>query len=78
MTSLYYYKSNALLVVNPQGFLRVLYTPFRVLCINPVDNIRLNTWVYVDEVFSSKQDELIYLIYGNTYSYKDFEVQVKF
>jgi hypothetical protein len=76
MKSLYYYNSNVLLVVNQLGLIRVLYTPFRVQCIEPIDQIRLNTWVYVEEVFSSPKDELVYLIYGHSYSYKNFRVQV--
>jgi len=75
---LQYYKSDALLVVNTFGHIRVLYTPFRVLCDASIGNLSSGTWVYVDEVCSNTRDELIYLIYGQPYSYKHFRLQISF
>ena len=76
--SLHYYNSNALLLVNAKGLIRVLYTPFRVLCRFDLLNIPKGTWVYVDEVFSNERDELIYQVNGQTYSYKHFRLQISF
>jgi hypothetical protein len=76
--TLHYYKSNALVVVNLQGLIRVLYTPFRVQCISPINRISLNMWVYVEEVLSTKEDELIYLIHGQSYSHSNFKIEVNF
>jgi len=76
--TLHYYNSNALLVINAIGLIRVLYTPFRVCCIVSTENIASGTWVYVDEVCSTDRDELVFLIYGQRYSYKDFHLKVNF
>jgi hypothetical protein len=76
--TLHYYKSNALLVVNAKGLIRVLYTPFRVLCPIPFENLPGNTWIYVDEVCSNEKDELIYLIYRQPYSHTHFRLQISF
>ncbi len=62
---LQYYNSNILLLVNQKGQIRMLYTPFRVICISAVSRINLNTWVYVDEVLSTDKDELQYVIFNN-------------
>ena len=75
---LYYYHTNALLVVNTKGLIRILYTPFRVLCGAAIYHIPQNTWVYVEEVYSNQKDELQYLIYGTVYSYKHFTIPIQF
>ncbi|WP_018611550.1 hypothetical protein [Segetibacter koreensis] len=73
-----YYNSNVLLIVNVTGQIRLLYTPFRVLCIAASGRIPLNTWVYVEEVWSDNQDKLQYVIFGQVYSYKFFQIPIKF
>src|SRR3712207_9190320 len=55
-----YYNRNVLLVVNVSGQIRLLYTPFRVLCIVASGRIPLNTLVYVEEIWSNDKDELQY------------------
>lgn len=75
---LQYYNTNALLVVNFKGLIRILYTPFRVLCGAAINRIPLNSWVYVDEVYSNDKDELQFLIYGTIYSYKHFKIPIQF
>ena len=76
--SYHYYHSNALLVINTKGLIRVLYTPFRVLCNSASGRIPLNTWVYVEEVYSNQKDELQYLIYGAIHSYHHFILPIQF
>ena len=73
-----YYHNNVLLVVNVSGQIRLLYTPFRVLCIVASGRIPLNTWVYVEEIWSNDKDELQYVIFGNAHSYKSFYLPIKF
>ena len=73
-----YYHSNVLVVVNAEGQIRLLYTPFRVLCIVASGRIPLNTCVYVEEVWSDDQDVLQYVIYSHAYPYKLFHLPVKF
>ena len=75
---LQYYNSNTLLLVNPKGQIRKLYTPFRVLCLSAVGRITVNTWVYVDEVLSNHKDELLYVIFGEALLYKHFKLPVSF
>ena len=75
---LQYYNSNTLLLVNPTGQMRKLYTPFRVVCLSAVGKITINTWVYVDEVLSNHKDELPYVIFGEACSYKHFKLPVSF
>ena len=53
----YYINYNIVLVINPNGQMRTLYTPFRVF--NTVES----SWVYVEEVTSSvPKAELFYVI----------------
>jgi len=75
---LQYLNSNTLLLVNQKGQIRMLYTPFRVVCISAVNRINLNTWVYVDEVLSTDKDELQYVIFNQPYSYKHFKLPLMF
>ena len=63
-----FYDSFSILLLNPNGQLRRLYTPFRVTCINHIDNIRLNAVLFVDEVFEDQDDLLLFKIYGNLYA----------
>lgn len=72
-----YYNSNALLVVNTRSLIRILYTPFRVLCSQAINRIPKNTWVFVEEVYSNQRDELQYVIYKNVYSYKHFIIPIQ-
>lgn len=67
-----YYHSYALLIVNPQGKIKILYTPFRVLCTEAIGKLKLNTWLYVDKVASNGKDELRFIIFDKGYSYRHF------
>ena len=66
--------SNTLFVINVTGKLRILYTPIRVLCINETNRIPVNTWVYVEEILSGKDDVLLYVIFGKIYIYNNFRI----
>ncbi|BAV06177.1 hypothetical protein FLA_2193 [Filimonas lacunae] len=67
-----------MLVINPAGVIRKLYTPFRVTCIIPVADIPLHAWVYVDEVWCNVQDELYFIIFGQIHHYRHFKIAVCF
>jgi hypothetical protein len=73
-----YYNSNALLLVNPKGKIRVLYTPFKVTCISNESGLRIGSFVYVDEILCDAKDQLYYSINGQTYLYSCFLVRVLF
>lgn len=67
-----------LLLINPQGKLRFLFTPFRVLCLRTSNGIPANTWVYVDAVFSHPEYRIGFMIQGNIHPYNQFQITVKF
>lgn len=67
-----------LLLINPQGKLRYLYAPFRVLCVQASFGVPANTWVYVDAVYSHQQYRIGFLIQGNIHPYDQFLITVKF
>lgn len=73
-----FYDSFSILLLNPNGQLRRLYTPFRVTCIKHIDNIRINAVLFVDEVFEDQDDLLLFKIYGNLYAYHHFTIQINF
>jgi len=71
---IYYFDSFSILVVNKESKIRRLYTPFEVLCIESVDDIKLGVIYDVDEVFPDEDDILLYKIKGNLYAYKHFSI----
>jgi hypothetical protein len=75
--SVLYLDSNCLLVINSKGKLKTLYTPFRVKCINAVDSIPENSWVIVDKV-EQKGPELLYFVQAKAFSFRHFQIQIKF
>ncbi len=75
----YYYDSGSILVINPKGKIRKLYTPFRVLCIEPVNSwLKKGAWVFVDEVKSTANDQLIFVVAGLSFSHRHFQIQINF
>jgi hypothetical protein len=75
---LVYFDEHSVLVINPKGKIKRLYTPFRVRCIDPLDKIPLNTWVRVDRVTSTEQVPLLYQINGNWYGHDHFSILINF
>ena len=73
-----FYDYNTLLVINHQGAIRQIYTPIKVLCIDPVENIKIGIWVYIDEIRTTRKDELVYLINGKEYYHSHFAIQIGF
>ena len=66
------------LVVNSKGFMRQVYTPFRVQCIQTVGAIPNNAWVYVDGVWQDKKNRLLYMVGNKLYPYWHFRLQILF
>jgi hypothetical protein len=73
-----YYTPHQLLLINPKGRIRILHTPFRVLCIEAIGKIPLHTWVYVEEVHSNDKDELLYRVFDRLLPYKHFSLPILF
>ena len=69
-----------LLVVNPNGHLRVLFCPIRVICIEPVGTFKPGTSVWVERVICSPgpSGQLLYQIYGTLYLFERFVIQINF
>lgn len=67
-----------LLLINQHGKLRYLYTPFRVLCIQASLEVPVNTWVYVDAVYSHPKYRIGFLIQGNIHPYDQFLITINF
>jgi hypothetical protein len=73
-----YYDSFSIAVINPSGKMRRLYCPFLVKCIVTIDEIQVDSCVYVDQVFKDPDDKLTYLIGGNLYAYSNFRISINF
>ena len=67
-----YYQSHTLLVINQQGAIRQLHTPFRVL------EVATNILVYVDEILTTDKDELIFMINNQPHPYHRFRINILF
>lgn len=67
-----------LYLVNQKGTLRILYTPFRVLCIKDSGVLKKDTWVYVEAVMFHAVFGIAYLVNGKEYPYNHFIIQINF
>ncbi len=73
-----YYDSFSIAVINQSGKMRRLYCPFMAKCIAGIDDIQVNSNVYVDQVFKDTDDILTYMIVGNLYPYSNFIISMNF
>ncbi|MFZ4672431.1 MAG: hypothetical protein ACOYLT_10500 [Flavobacterium sp.] len=73
-----YVTDGCLLLINPKGRIRVLYTPFRVQTIISSFGIPENTWVYVEAVFEHQEYIIGYLINGAIHPFKNFKINVSY
>lgn len=69
-----YCNYNSILVVNASGRLRQVYTPFKVFDANSM----LKKVYIVDEVLSTNDNKLVYLINGKHYFHHHFIVDIHF
>jgi hypothetical protein len=70
----YYYDSYSILIINKNSEIKRLYTPFSVLSIESIDDIKMGCTLFVDEIFPDEDDILLYKIMGNLYCYKYFTI----
>lgn len=68
----------SIMVINQKGYLRKLYTPFRVLCVDPINSIPRNTWCYVDKVAADPKELILYGINGIQIPYRYFHIYIMF
>ena len=78
MSSIYpvfFFDFKSVLIINPLGKLRRIFTPFNVVKIYS-DGCSINHVYIVDEVQSTKDDRLIYIINDKPYFHSEFEIIV--
>ncbi len=73
-----YCDANSILIINSNGKIRHLHTPFRVRCIAEIGKFKVGTYVYVQEVTTGDKDELIYLIGEGAYYHNHFRITANF
>ena len=66
---------DSILVVNEQGNIRQVYTPFRVYMMNDKGQKQI---YFVEEVKSTPDDKLIYMICNQAYYHHYFMVDIHF
>ena len=72
------FKTDSILVINENGKIRRIYTPFRVLAIASIGTVTKNTWVYVQKITLNEKHQLLYVINGDEYLYESFRIYINF
>lgn len=73
-----YCDARSILLVNSSGILRRLFCPFKILCKTATGNFQPGMSLWVEEVATNSQDELLYLIYDKPYPHHCFEIKATF
>jgi hypothetical protein len=73
-----YINHNSILIINPKGKIRQLFTPFKVQLINDTSILKKNSWVVVDLVKASPSYKLMFRIGSKWYPYHLFRITIKF
>jgi len=71
--SIIFCDERSVMVVNPQGKLRQIYTPFRVVSII-ANGASKNTVYMVDEVKTTANNKLVYIINDRPYYHHNFAI----
>lgn len=72
------FKTDSLLVINENGKIRRIYTPFKVLAITSIGTVTKNTWVFVQKIALNEKHQLLYVINGDPYLYDSFRIYINF
>ena len=73
-----YNSNNILLVVNQQGKIRQLFTPFNVKVLQDTEHFKENSWVVVEEIKQHPQYILLYRVFNHWWPYFIFKLDVRF
>jgi hypothetical protein len=73
-----YHDPNSILVINPLGKMRQVFTPFKVQVKEPTTNLDVYSWVLVDLVKASPSYKLMFRIGSKWYPYHLFRITIKF
>jgi hypothetical protein len=73
-----YYDSFSVAVINSKGQIRRVYCPFIVKCISDIDNIKVNSDVFVEEISTNAKGQLYYRVGILFYKYSNFQIKINF
>ncbi len=73
-----YGSKNSILLINALGRIRELYTPFRVKVGEDVEDLKKDTYVYVEEVASTQDGKLMYITDTGAYLHSSFRIVASF
>jgi len=71
-----YQDPKSILVINEKGQMKQLFIPFRVKCIEAVQNIPVGSFVFVESVFLHRKYLLLYWINQTLIPYNYFTIQI--
>lgn len=69
---------NSILIINTMGRIRQLYTPFRVICRDDYMSLQKGVSMYVDEVASTPDDQLLFITNTGIYPHTHFTIVASF
>jgi hypothetical protein len=69
-----FHNSRCLFVVSNKGEMKRLYAPIKVKSITPLENMPVNSTLYIEEIQSHNKYLLIYRIFTHWYPYSCFRI----
>ena len=73
-----YYDPYSVIVINQNGQMRQLFTPFKAQVVVSNSAFKINTWVYIEEVLPHEKHRIIYRIGTQWWPYDAFKLEVRF
>ncbi len=73
-----YLNNNTLMVINPKGKIRQLFTPFNLQVLQGTNHFKENSWVVVEEIRQHPQHILLYRVINHWWPYYIFRLDVRF
>ena len=73
-----YYDPHSVIVINPIGRMRQVFTPFKAQVIETNSEFEVNSWLYIEEVLPHEKHRIIYRIGNQWWPYYTFKLVVKF
>lgn len=64
-------------IINKDGVMKQLFTPFRVVCIISTAQIKRNSQVYVEDVYGGLNGDLYFLIFNQPIPHRHFVILSK-
>lgn len=73
-----YADNSSILIINAMGRIRRLYTPFRVVCRDDYMSLQKGVSMYVDEISSTPNDQLLFITNTGIYEHSHFTIVASF